>query len=66
MSALTLTIAALRAHDACDLKRRIADITRSLGRQPGDDEAIDIRTWWSPDSTTIADRWWSLRAANPW
>jgi hypothetical protein len=61
---LTLTIASLRRHDACDLDDRIADLHRVLP-DAADDDPIPLRIWWDLPSTSIPDCWWSLRAAEP-
>lgn len=60
---LTLTIAALRAHHACDLAARIADLRRVLPDAPEDIE-VPLATWWALPSTSVADRVWSLRAVS--
>jgi len=61
---LTLTIASLREHNACDLDDRIADLRRVLP-DAADDDPIPLRIWWDLPSTSILDRWWSLRAVEP-
>ena len=61
---LTLAIAALREHEACDLDERIADLRRVL---PDVEEGtpVPLRVWWDLATTSIPDRWWSLRAVEP-
>jgi hypothetical protein len=61
---ITLTIADLRKRDACDLDKRIADLRRVLP-DVRDDEPVSLATWWALPSTSVPDRWWSLRAAKP-
>ena len=61
---LTLTIASLRRHRACDLDERIADLRRVLP-DVRDDEPVPLATWWALPSSSVEDRWWSLRAAEP-
>jgi hypothetical protein len=61
---LTLTIADLRAHDACDLYERIVDLTRELPSVQ-EDTPVPLSVWWALPSTSIADRFWSLRCVQP-
>ena len=61
---LTLTIADLRRHDACYLDKRIADLRRVLP-DVRVVEPVSLATWWALPSTSVPDRWWSLRAAKP-
>lgn len=61
---LTLTIADLREYDACSLDERIADLRRVLP-DVGEDTPVPLATWWALPTTSLADRWWSLRAAEP-
>jgi len=75
VTCITLTIADLRMCNACDLDRlqsdsplkitRVADLTRHLGCAPDDDEPLPLRTWWDLPTTSVPNRWWSLRAAAP-
>ena len=60
---LTITIASLRAHNACDLDARIADIRRVLP-DVAEDTPVPLATWWALPSTSIPDRIWSLRAVS--
>lgn len=61
---LTLSIADLRAHGACYLAARTADL-RAVLPDVADDDPVDVRVWWGLPSTTAADAIWSLRAAQP-
>ena len=61
---LTLSIAALRAAGACDLDERIADL-RAVRPDVADDEPVPLAVWWALATTSIRDRWWSLRVAQP-
>ena len=61
---LTLSIASLREHEACDIYGRIADLRRVLP-DVTDDTPVPLRTWWDLPTTSISDRWWSLRAVDP-
>ena len=60
---VTLSIGALRRHRACNLDVRIHDFAATYGRVPTDDEPIPLQMWWALQSTSVADRWWSLRGA---
>ena len=68
---LTLTISALYVQRACGIHPevkgpdRIADLVAHLGRRPADDEPIPLATWWALPTTSVEDRWWSLRAVAP-
>ena len=61
---LTLTIASLRGHEACGLDERIADLRCALP-DVEEDTPVPLRVWWDLPSTSISDRWWSLRAVEP-
>jgi len=61
MTEPTLSITTLRRFDACDLYKRVDDITRVMGRVLHEDEEIPLRIWWDLDTTSVADLWWSLR-----
>lgn len=61
---LTLSIASLRTHHACDLETRIADLRRVLP-DVTDDQPVPLRVWWDLPSTSVLDRCWSLRAVEP-
>lgn len=61
---LTLSIASLRRHHACEIAARIYDLRRVLPNV-AEDEPVPLRTWWDLPSTTIEDRNWSVRAAMP-
>lgn len=61
---LTLSIAALRAADACDLEVRIADL-RAVRPDVTEEEGVPLVVWWALPTTSVADRWWSLRVASP-
>lgn len=61
---LTLSIASLREHVACELDRRIADLRRVLP-DVTEDTPVPLRVWWGLPSTSVEDRWWSLRAVEP-
>lgn len=51
----TLSIAEMRAAQACDLDARIADIRNTLGRDVAEDEAIPLKTWWDLKTTAVRD-----------
>ena len=51
----TLSIADLRRAGACDLDKRITDITAYLGRYPTEDEQIDLRIWLALSGTPDAE-----------
>jgi len=61
---LTLTIASLREHSACNLDKRIADIRRVLP-DVTDNTPVPLRVWWDLPTTSVENRWWSLRAVEP-
>lgn len=63
--ALTITISALRAHRACQLDKRLTELTAHLGRVPTEDEPIPAETLWALPSTSAHDAVWSLRCAEP-
>lgn len=60
---LTLSIASLRQHNACDLDERVADLRRVLP-DVGEDDPVPLRTWWDLPTTGRHDRVWSLRAVS--
>lgn len=60
---LTISIADLRRHKACDFNERIADLRRILP-DVRDDDPVPLRTWWRLPTTTVPDRFWSLRAVS--
>jgi hypothetical protein len=62
---LTLSISDLRKPKACDLEERIEDLTQTLGRKPEEDEELDLKIWWSLKTTSVDNRFWSLRAVKP-
>lgn len=64
---LTLSITSLRRHNACGLeedKRRLDELRVAF---PGveEDTPVPLSTWWGLRSTSLNDRWWSLRAVEP-
>lgn len=61
MAELTLSITMLRRFEACDLYKRVADITRAMGRVLHEDDELPLRVWWDLGTTSVSDMWWSLR-----
>jgi hypothetical protein len=57
---LSITIAELRAHRACDLADRIAAMSAHLGRTPEDTEAVPLAVWAEVTGST-EDLLWALR-----
>jgi hypothetical protein len=61
MTDLTLSIATLHEEGACHLSMRVENLRKKLGREVPVDEEIPLKTWWSLETTTVSDMWWSLR-----
>ncbi|HET6497243.1 MAG TPA: hypothetical protein VFH61_17990 [Thermoleophilia bacterium] len=61
---LTLTIEALRVRSACDLYKRVEELREALP-DVADDTPVPLSAWWSLPSTSLDDRFWSLRAVEP-
>ena len=57
---LSITIAELRKHHACDLDARIAALSAHLGRVVADDEHVPLTTWVEVTPSTN-DLIWALR-----
>jgi len=60
MPALTITIAALRYHRACNLPERIVALEAHLNRDVAEDEPVSLMTWAKVTPDT-ADLIWALR-----
>ena len=57
---LSITIAELRKHHACDLNARAAALSAHLGRVVADDEHVPLTTWAEVTPST-SDLMWALR-----
>jgi hypothetical protein len=57
----SFSIQDLHITQACDIPRRVSDLTTHLGRKPSEHEQISARVWWALPSTEFFDRIWSLR-----
>ena len=63
---LTLTVGDLRTCGACELEYRVESLEIVLGRTPAEWEQIPLSVWWGLHTTSVRDRFWSLRAVKPW